>query len=68
MHCPGDILFDFVEAAVAVDLDAVRREMMEELGAELADVRLLAVVENIFTYEASRCRRRRADHHLRALC
>lgn len=31
--------------------DAVRRELMEELGAELADVRLLAVVENIFTYE-----------------
>lgn len=31
--------------------DAVRREMMEELGAELADVRLLGVLENIFTYE-----------------
>jgi 8-oxo-dGTP pyrophosphatase MutT (NUDIX family) len=31
--------------------DAVRREMMEELGAELARVRLLGVLENIFTYE-----------------
>jgi len=31
--------------------DAVRREMMEELGAELVDVRLLGVLENIFTYE-----------------
>jgi 8-oxo-dGTP pyrophosphatase MutT (NUDIX family) len=31
--------------------DAVRREIMEELGAELAQVRLLGVLENIFTYE-----------------
>ncbi len=31
--------------------DAVRREIMEELGAELARVRLLGVLENIFTYE-----------------
>ena len=31
--------------------DAVRREIREELGAELAEVRLLAVLENIFTYE-----------------
>ncbi|HET7228387.1 MAG TPA: NUDIX hydrolase [Longimicrobium sp.] len=31
--------------------DAVCREMMEELGAELADVRLLGVLENIFTYQ-----------------
>jgi 8-oxo-dGTP pyrophosphatase MutT (NUDIX family) len=31
--------------------DAVRREMVEELGAELVDVRLLGVLENIFTYE-----------------
>jgi len=31
--------------------DAVRREMLEELGAELAEVRLLRVIENIFTYE-----------------
>lgn len=31
--------------------DAVRREMIEELGAELAGVRLLGVLENIFTYE-----------------
>ena len=30
---------------------AVRREMMEELGAGLAGVRLLGVLENIFTYE-----------------
>lgn len=31
--------------------DAVRREMMEELGVRLADVALLTVLENIFTYE-----------------
>ena len=31
--------------------DAVRREMMEELGAELDDVSLLGVLENVFTYE-----------------
>jgi len=31
--------------------DAVRREMMEELGAEIVDVRLLGVLENVFTYE-----------------
>jgi ADP-ribose pyrophosphatase YjhB (NUDIX family) len=31
--------------------DAVRRELREELGAELADVRLLQVLENVFTYE-----------------
>jgi ADP-ribose pyrophosphatase YjhB (NUDIX family) len=30
--------------------DAVRREILEELGAEIDDVRLLAVAENIFTY------------------
>lgn len=31
--------------------DAVRREMREELGAELTDVTLLGVLENVFTYE-----------------
>jgi len=31
--------------------DAVRREMMEELGAEIVDVRPLGVLENLFTYE-----------------
>jgi 8-oxo-dGTP pyrophosphatase MutT (NUDIX family) len=31
--------------------DAVRREFVEELGAELADVTLLAVLENIYTYD-----------------
>ena len=31
--------------------DAVRREMIEELGAELADVALLGVLENIFIYD-----------------
>jgi ADP-ribose pyrophosphatase YjhB (NUDIX family) len=30
--------------------DAVRREISEELGCEIEDVRLLAVSENIFTY------------------
>jgi ADP-ribose pyrophosphatase YjhB (NUDIX family) len=30
--------------------DAVRREIREELGAEIEDVRLLAVTENIFTF------------------
>jgi ADP-ribose pyrophosphatase YjhB (NUDIX family) len=31
--------------------DAVRREVMEELGAALADVCLLRVIEDIYTYE-----------------
>jgi ADP-ribose pyrophosphatase YjhB (NUDIX family) len=35
---------EFRETAI----DAVRREMLEELGAELADVELIAVRENIF--------------------
>jgi ADP-ribose pyrophosphatase YjhB (NUDIX family) len=30
--------------------DAVRREISEELGAEIEDVKLLAMFENIFTY------------------
>lgn len=38
---------EFGERAV----DAVRREMVEELGVELGDVTLLGVLENIFTYE-----------------
>lgn len=33
--------------------DAVRREMFEELGVALRDVRLLGVLENIFTYEGA---------------
>ncbi|OGO08532.1 MAG: hypothetical protein A3K46_05665 [Chloroflexi bacterium RBG_13_60_9] len=31
--------------------DAVRREMMEELGAEITGLRRIGVLENIFTYE-----------------
>lgn len=31
--------------------DAVRREIREELGAELAETRLLGVLENLFVYE-----------------
>jgi ADP-ribose pyrophosphatase YjhB (NUDIX family) len=31
--------------------DAARRELQEEIGAELARVGLLAVVENLFTYQ-----------------
>jgi len=31
-------------------LEALKREVMEELGAELKNCRLLEVVENIFTY------------------
>ena len=31
-------------------LDALKREFMEEIGASLADCRLVAVEENIFTY------------------
>jgi ADP-ribose pyrophosphatase YjhB (NUDIX family) len=32
--------------------DAVARELREEVGAELADVRQLGVLENLFVYEA----------------
>jgi len=32
-------------------LDALRREMREELGAELEDVALLGVIENVFTHQ-----------------
>jgi ADP-ribose pyrophosphatase YjhB (NUDIX family) len=38
---------EFGETAAA----AVRREMREELGAEIADVALLGVLENVFVYE-----------------
>ena len=38
---------EFGERAAA----AVRREMREEVGVELADVALLGVLENIFTYD-----------------
>jgi ADP-ribose pyrophosphatase YjhB (NUDIX family) len=31
--------------------DAVRREWMEELRAQLDDLKLLGVIENLFTYE-----------------
>jgi ADP-ribose pyrophosphatase YjhB (NUDIX family) len=32
-------------------LDALRREMAEELDAELADVEFLGVIENVFTHQ-----------------
>jgi ADP-ribose pyrophosphatase YjhB (NUDIX family) len=32
-------------------LDALRREMREELDAELADVAFLGVIENVFTHQ-----------------
>lgn len=32
-------------------LDALRREMREELAAELEDVALLGVIENVFTHQ-----------------
>lgn len=38
---------EFGEYAV----DALRREMREELDAELADVELLGVIENVFTHK-----------------
>lgn len=34
--------------------ETVRREFMEEIGAELVDVRYLGMLENIFTYEGAR--------------
>ena len=34
--------------------DAVRRELREEIGAELEDVRLLTVSENVFTFQGTR--------------
>jgi ADP-ribose pyrophosphatase YjhB (NUDIX family) len=38
---------EFGERAV----DAARREIREEIGAEIVDLRLLKIFENIFTYE-----------------
>jgi ADP-ribose pyrophosphatase YjhB (NUDIX family) len=38
---------DFQEYSI----DALRREMREELDAELADVELLGVLENVFTHQ-----------------
>ena len=40
---------EFGERAV----DALRREIREELGAEVAQPRLLGVLENVFTYDGS---------------
>ena len=31
--------------------DAIRREIREEIGADLADLRLLGVMDNLFTFE-----------------
>lgn len=41
---------EFAETAEA----AVRREIMEEIGTEIEDLRFIAVVENIFTYRGAR--------------
>jgi ADP-ribose pyrophosphatase YjhB (NUDIX family) len=46
-HRPLGGEIDFGEPAA----DAVRRELREELGSDLLDVRRLGVVETIFTYE-----------------
>ena len=46
-YCPLGGGIEFGELAAS----AVRREMMEELGAEVVDVRLLSVLENVFTCE-----------------
>jgi ADP-ribose pyrophosphatase YjhB (NUDIX family) len=35
-------------------IDALRREMREELGAEIKDVRLLQVMENLFVFDGAR--------------
>ena len=37
-------------AAIAFGSEPTKREFMEELGAELADCKLLDVTENIFMY------------------
>jgi 8-oxo-dGTP pyrophosphatase MutT (NUDIX family) len=41
---------DFGEVSDA----ALRRELREEIGAEIADLQLLTVVENIYTFEEQR--------------
>ncbi|MBX7156391.1 MAG: NUDIX domain-containing protein [Bacteriodetes bacterium] len=43
-------------------LDAIRREIQEEIGAELCNINLLMWVENIFTYEGKQ------GHEIIALC
>ena len=48
-YCPPGGGVEFGERAA----DAVRREMLEELGADVADVALLGVIENLFTYETT---------------
>lgn len=35
--------------------DAITREIREETGQEITDLRLLGVLENIFTYEGKGC-------------
>ncbi|HLM66683.1 MAG TPA: NUDIX hydrolase [Longimicrobium sp.] len=46
-HGPPGGGIEFQEYAA----DALRREMREELSAELEDVRLLGVIENVFTHQ-----------------
>lgn len=46
-YCPPGGGIEFGERAI----DAVHREMREELQIELHDVELLGVLENIFTYD-----------------
>ena len=48
-YCPPGGGVEFGERAA----EAVRREMLEELGADVADVALLGVLENLFTYEST---------------